>query len=302
MTDVGIKIVAAPLAAAPQTNGASSEMLERLGKVQGFVFDMDGTLVLGDQRNLGFAPLPGALEITEWLEGRGVPCVVFTNGTTRPPADYARSLRETGFTLADAAMLTPATSAADLFTRLKFRRVLALGGDGLREPLENSGLDVVEPVGRPQADAVLIGWYREFTMDGLEAACHAVWNGARVYSASQALFFATASGKALGTSRAIAAMIRELTGCRIHVIGKPSLDALRCAALRLGVKPANLAVVGDDPTLEVPMAHRGRALAIAVNTGLGGANSFAHLPVARRPHISVAGLEELLGLCRRAFR
>jgi NagD protein len=200
----------------------------------------------------------------------------------------------------DAAMLTPALSAADLFTRLRFRRVLALGGAGLREPLEHAGLDVVEPLGRPQADAVLIGWYREFTMDGLEAACHAVWNGARVYSASQALFFATANGKALGTSRAIAAMIRELTGCRIHVIGKPSLDALRCAAARLGVKPGNLAVVGDDPTLEVPMAHRGRALAIAVHTGLGSADAFAHLPAARQPHISVAGLEELLGLCRRA--
>jgi NagD protein len=301
MTDVGIKASAATLAAAAQTNGAcSSAMLERLRAVEGFVLDMDGTLVLGDQHNHGLAPLPGALEITEWLERRGVPFVVFTNGTTRPPADYARSLRQAGFTLADAAMLTPAVSAADLFTRLKFRRVLALGGEGLREPLENSGLEVVEPVGRPQADAVLIGWYREFTMDGLEAACHAVWNGARVYSASQALYFATASGKALGTSRAIAAMIRELTGCRIHVIGKPSLDALRCAARRLGVKAANLAVVGDDPTLEVPMAHRGRALAIAVNTGLGNADSFARLPAARRPHISVAGLEELLGLCRRA--
>lgn len=292
---------AVPVAAAPQTNGDySSEMLARLGEVEGFVFDMDGTLVLGDERNHGLAPLPGALEITEWLERRGVPFVVFTNGTTRPPADYARNLRQAGFKLADAAMLTPAISAADLFTRLKFRRVLALGGPGLREPLEDSGLVVVEPVGRPQADAVLIGWYREFTMDGLEAACHAVWNGARVYSASQALYFATASGKALGTSRAIAAMIRELTGCRIHVIGKPSLDALRCAARRLGVKAANLAVVGDDPTLEVPMAHRGRALAIAVNTGLGNADSFARLPAARRPHISVAGLEELLGLCRRA--
>jgi NagD protein len=294
---------AVPVAAAPQTNGACpSAMLERLDGVQGFVFDMDGTLVLGDQHNHGLVPLPGALEITEWLDRRGVPFVVFTNGTTRPPAAYARSLRQAGFKLADAALLTPATSAADLFARLKFRRVLALGGAGLREPLENSGLEVIEPVGRPQADAVLIGWYREFTMDGLEAACHAVWNGARVYSASQALFFATASGRALGTSRAIAAMIRELTGCRIHVIGKPSLDALRCAALRLGVKPANLAVVGDDPTLEVPMAHRGRALAIAVNTGLGSADSFAHLPAARRPHISVAGVEELLGLCQRAFR
>jgi len=274
--------------------------LERLASVQGFVFDMDGTLVLGDQQNHGLKPLPGALDITNWLTQRGVPFVVFTNGTTRPPAQYAKSLAQVGFRLADAAMLTPASSAADLFTRLGVRRVVALGGEGVCEPLRAVGIEVLPPVGKPQADAVFIGWYREFTMDALEAACHAIDGGARVYSASQARYFATATGKALGTSRAIAAMLREMTGCRIHVIGKPSLDALRCAGRGLGVKLTRLAVVGDDPELEVPMAHRGHSLAIAVNTGLGKTHSFAHLPAARRPHITVQGVDELLALCRRA--
>jgi HAD superfamily hydrolase (TIGR01450 family) len=274
--------------------------LERLSAVQGFVFDMDGTLVLGDPRNHGLAPLAGAIEITDWLEQRSVPFVVFTNGTARPPAAYAASLAEVGFRLGDAGLLTPASSAVDLFSRLGFRRVLVLGGEGLTGPLRAAGIEVLAPAGKPHADAVLIGWYREFTMDALEAACHAVWNGARVYSASQTRFFATADGKALATSRAIAAMIRDMTDARIHVIGKPSLHALRCAARRIGVKAANLAVVGDDPLLEVPMAHRGRALAIAVDTGLGDADSFAHLPAARRPHISLPGVAELLPLCRRA--
>jgi NagD protein len=289
-----------PSAAQQVIDACPPDVLARLAAVRGFVFDMDGTLVLGDQRNHGLAPLPGALELTDWLYRRGLPFVVFTNGTARPPADYARGLRQAGFKLTEAAMLTPATSAADLFQRLDFRRVLVLGGEGLREPLRAAGLEVLEPVGRPQVDAVLIGWYREFSMDGLEAACHAVWSGARVYSASQALFFATANGKALGTSRAISAMINSLTRCRIHLLGKPSLHALRCAGRRLGAKLDSVAVVGDDPALEVPMAHRAKALAIAVNSGLGGADSYAHLPAARRPHIMVTGAEELLSLCRRA--
>jgi HAD superfamily hydrolase (TIGR01450 family) len=274
--------------------------LERLAGVKGFVFDMDGTLVLGDPRNHGFVPLAGALEITNWLAARQVPFVVFTNGTARPPAAYAANLADAGFRLAGSGLLTPASAAAELFTRRKYRRVLVLGGEGLRAPLLAAGIEVLPPAGEPRVDAVLIGWYREFTMDALEAACHAVWNGARVYSASQTRFFATADGRALATSRAIAAMIRDMTGCRIHVIGKPSLDALRCAGRRLGVKITDLAVVGDDPSLEVPMAHRGRALAIAVNTGLGSADSFARVPVARRPHITVPGVGDLLALCRRA--
>jgi 4-nitrophenyl phosphatase len=78
------------------------------------------------------------------------------------------------------------------------------------------------------------------------------------------------------------------------VVGKPSLDALRSVAERLGTSPARLAVVGDDPALEVPMAHRGRALAIAVGTGLGVAASYDGLPVSRRPHLCVRGVDELL--------
>ena len=113
-------------------------------------------------------------------------------------------------------------------------------------------------------DAVFVGWFREFTMSHLEAACHAVWSGAALYSASETPFFAAAGGRALGTSRAISAMIRSVTGCRLTVTGKPSLDALRAAATRLGVPARDLVVVGDDPLLEVPMAHRGRALAVAV--------------------------------------
>jgi hypothetical protein len=55
-------------------------------------------------------------------------------------------------------------------------------------------------------------------------------------------------------------------------------------------------VVGDDPSLEVPMAHRGKSLAIAVHSGLGEVGSFDHLPKDRRPHITVRDVGELLAL------
>ncbi len=84
---------------------------ERLAAARGFVFDMDGTLVLGDRTGHGLRPLPGALEITQWAARRGRPFVVFTNGTNRTPAAYAQIMRELGFPLPDEAMLTPASSA-----------------------------------------------------------------------------------------------------------------------------------------------------------------------------------------------
>src|SRR5262249_6516599 len=134
--------------------------------------------------------------------------------------------------------------------------------------------------------------------DAVEAACEAVWQGALLYSCSQSVFFATAGGKALGTSRAISAMIRSITGCRVEVVGKPSLHALRSAARRLGARPAQLAVVGDDPELEIPMAHRGGALALAVRTGAGTASAFDRPARRPRPPLLLSGVGELLELCR----
>jgi NagD protein len=263
------------------------------------VFDMDGTLVLGDRHNHGLRPLPGAVEITTWAAGRGLPFVVFTNGTTRTPARLAGKMREIGFGLPDEAMMTPASSAVRVLGRQGHRRVMVLGGPGLTEPLAEAGFEVVPPEAGTAADAVLAGWFPEFTMPALEAACHAVWGGAELYSCSQTPFFAVDGGRALGTSRAISAMITSLTGCGLRVVGKPSLDALRSAADRLGARPTELAVVGDDPELEVPMAHRGRALAIAVGTGLGGSGAYDRLPASRRPHLQVRGVDELLVILTR---
>lgn len=276
----------------------ASGFVERLRAARGFVFDMDGTLVLGDQRNHGLSPLPGALEATRLLDRRGIGFVVFTNGTPRTPQGYAQELRKVGFALDDAQMLTPASSAVELFMRRGYRRVMVLGGEGMALPLREVGIEVVEPVGRTEADAVFIGWYREFSIDTLESACHAVWGGAQVFSASQSMFFATAQGKALGTSRPISAMIRDLTGCRVNIVGKPSQEALRCAARRLRVLPRDLAVVGDDPSLEMPMARRARALAIAVRTGLGDDAAYEQLPEAQRPHVVLDGMNDLLELMR----
>lgn len=286
---------------------AEDDVLRRLRDARGFIFDMDGTLALGDRVNHGLSPLPGAVEMLRWVRSRNLPYLVFTNGTNRAPAHFARVLRDAGLDVPDERMMTPASSAVVMFTRRGYQRVMVLGGDGLTGPLREAGIEVVPPAEaagdtRPSAepagvDAVFVGWFREFTMSHLEAACHAVWNGAALYSASQTPFFAAAGGRALGTSRAISAMIRSVTGCRLTVTGKPSPDALRTAAARLGTPARDLVVVGDDPLLEVPMAHRGRALAVAVQTGLAGPDAYDHLPAARRPHLHLRGIDDLLSLC-----
>jgi 4-nitrophenyl phosphatase len=269
-----------------------------LARVRGFVLDMDGTLVLGDRENRGLRPLPGARELLAVLAERALPFRVYTNGTVKTPAQCADALQQAGLPVPADAVLTPASSAVQVFTRRGFRRVMVLGGKGITEPLEAAGIEALPPLRGTACDAVLAGWYRqELTFEALEAAVAAVDAGAPYFSASQSPYFATAEGRTLGSSRAISAVVRDLTGARVTVVGKPSLQALRTAARSLGVPAAELAVVGDDPELEVPMAHKGGAVAVAVHTGIGHAGSFGHLPAELRPHLDlpdVGALAELL--------
>ena len=272
-------------------------VVDRLRAVRGFVLDMDGTLVLGDRNNRGIRALPGAVEFLQLLVERDTSFCVFTNGTVKTPAQCADALQQAGFPVPDDAVLTPATSAAEIFRRRGHRRVMVLGGKGITEPLEAAGIETLPPLRGTTADAVFAGWYRqELTFEALEAACFAVLGGAKFYSASQSPFFATAEGPTLGTSRAISAVVRDVTRTRVTVVGKPALQALQASARHLGVRAAELAVVGDDPELEVPMAHKGGALAVAVHTGIGHAESFSDLPEYVRPHLDLADVAALARL------
>ena len=272
--------------------------VDRLHAVRGFVLDMDGTLVLGDRDNRGLAPLPGAVEFVTALADRGLAYCTYTNGTVKTPEQCADALRQAGIPVPEGRALTPASSAAEEFQRRGHRRVMVLGGRGITEPLEAAGIETLPPVRGEPVDAVMAGWYRqELTFESLEVAVEAVSAGAAFYSASQSPYFATSEGRALGSSRAISAVVRDITGCAVTVVGKPSLLALQTAGRRLGLAPSDLAVVGDDPDLEVPMAHAGGALAVAVHTGIGHAGSFTDLPEDVRPHLDlpdVGVLAELL--------
>lgn len=268
----------------------------RLKSARGFLFDLDGTMVLGDKHNKGLEVLPGAAEILNLLDSRNIPFGVLTNGTVRPPAAYKVKLAQAGLDVPEERIMTPATVAADYFNGRKFETILVLGVEGVWKPLSDAGLEVMlPPEGDPQtADAVFIGWYRTINMDEVEAACDAVWNGAGLYAASLVPFFATRSGRALGSSRAISAMITSVTGRRATALGKPSQHCVKHAARRLGCKPSEMVVVGDDPELEVRMALKGGALAVAVHTGI--ADAAATAAAEDIPDLSLPGVADLLEL------
>lgn len=278
------------------TRGTSHATPTLVG-VRGFVFDVDGTLALADRRLSGYQALPGARQLLALLRQREVPVVTFTNGTAKTPLQLSQELGRIGIELDEQHTLTPVSVAVEYFQRRRYRRLLVLGGEGVWKPLSDAGFEVVRsPERADDADAVLIGWHPGFVLADLDAACRAVWAGAGLFAVSTAPYVASRDGRTLGISGALAAAVRSITGKRAVVLGKPSPQALACASARLGVAPSQMAIVGDDPSLENVMALRGGALSVGVHTGLSGAADFERLPQHGRPHLSLSGVDSLLEL------
>lgn len=266
-----------------------------IARVEGFMFDLDGTLVLTDKALSGYQVLPGAIEVLAELNARRIPFVVLTNGSAHPVAQQAPELRAIGLPIGDEALLTPSTIAADLMPRRGVKSALILGTPGVGHPLAEGGIEVLFPdhPNAEQVDAVYIGWHPGCTMKDIETAAKAIWNGAALYVASDVPFFATASGRTMGYSHAITAAVRKLTGAPMILTGKPSLHALRLVAKKLGVPMRRVGVVGDDPLVEMIMARRGGAIGFGVNTGMTTARDWANQPANRRPHRVLTDLREL---------
>jgi len=266
-------------------------------RARGVVFDVDGTLLLSD-RSLGdYQVLPGAIEVLTRLRAQQVPYALLTNGSAYPPAEQAAKLRGVGLPVDDDQMLTPSSIAADLMRRRGIRRALVLGLRGVGHALREAGIETVYTgeAGSTEVGCVFVGWHPECGMKDIETACQAIWGGAALYVASDVPFFATRQGRTIGYSFAITAAIRRLTRAPMTLTGKPSVRALRFAARRLGVPVRALAVVGDDPVVEILMARRGGATALAVTTGTTRREEWARQTLSRRPHSILSDLREVLG-------
>ncbi|MBV8593036.1 MAG: HAD hydrolase-like protein [Caulobacteraceae bacterium] len=261
-------------------------MMGAFGPAEGVMFDLDGTLILSDHKLGQYRLLPGAIELLEELDRRGLPFVALTHGSAYPAQQQAPRLAALGLPIRADRLFTPNSVAIGLFKGRGVERVLVLGTEGVRAALEQEGVATCVPGDEDgdKADAVYVAWHPDCSMTDIHVACTAILNGAAFYCASDVPFFATQSGPAFGYSCAIAGAIVRVTGVEPELTGKPSQHALNFIAGQLGVSPQRVAVIGDDPRVEIEMAIAGRAIGIGVTTGTTSREQWAAQDEVRRPH------------------
>lgn len=258
------------------------------------VFDIDGTLALMDKETRTFTALAGAIDAIKAFRDCGVIPVAYTNGTFFPPQHYYPLLADAGIDFDEGCILTPASVAAQHLSLMGYKKVMVMGAEGTRVPLENIGIEVVPAkTGIKGVEAVLLGWTRDFGAEDLEAVVQAVWDGAPCFAGSIAPYFAGANGRLLGISGAIAAAVENATDIKVKIFGKPEIAGLEMISDMTNAGPEEMMVIGDDPSLEIKMGRKAGAFCVGVTTGISDKVKFMSFHEHERANLVLPSLEKL---------
>ncbi len=123
-----------------------------------WALDLDGVVWLGDQ------PIPGAAAAIDRLRRRGERVLFLTNNSSLTVAEYLDKLHGHDVAAGADDLITSAQAAAQLVG--PGQTVLVCAGEGVDEAIAARGASAVRD-GR--ADAVVVGWHRDFDFHRLAA-------------------------------------------------------------------------------------------------------------------------------------
>jgi len=252
---------------------------------RGFIFDLDGTVYLGEQL------LPGAKAAVGALRAEGRRLTFLSNKPIQSRADYAAKLTRLGIpTAVDEVINSSYVLARYLAREAAGAACYVIGEPPLVAELRAAGL---RPVDGPAVDYVVVAFDRTFTYRKLDTALQAVRrHGARLIGTNPDRTCPVEDGEIPDAAGMIAA-VEAVTGQRVDpIVGKPSPITLAVALERLGLPEGECAMVGDRLETDIAM---GKAAGLATVLVLTGITRPGDAAIAQwRPDHIIESLEDLL--------
>jgi HAD superfamily hydrolase (TIGR01450 family) len=255
-----------------------------------YLFDLDGTIYLGDEL------LPGARRLVEALRGRGLPVRFLSNNPTSDPEQYAAKLTRLGLpTPAGEIVNTVVTMTRWLLEHAPGAVVYPIAEAPLHRALERAGIRTSSDPA--EIDVVVASYDRGFTYEKLQIAFDAIWfhRRARLVATNPDRYCPFPGGRGEPDCAAIVAAIEACTGVVCETTtGKPDPAMLEAALAGLGVAAADCVMVGDRLTTDIRMALDAGVTAALVLTGDTRAGDLEHLAPGDAPDLVLDRIDQLL--------
>ena len=217
---------------------------------EGYVFDLDGTIYLGDEL------LPGAKRLIEELRELGKKVAFLSNNPTKDPRMYADKLTRLGVPTPEGEVVnTVVTMTRWLLQNHPDATVFPISEEPLRRSLREAGIRMSD---RPdEIDIVIASYDRAFDYRKLQIAFDAIWfhKRARLVTTNPDPYCPLPGGRGEPDAAAVVGAIEACTGARCEVnVGKPSRIMLETVMERIGLEPADCVMTGDRLYTEIRMA------------------------------------------------
>lgn len=254
-------------------------------RYDGYIFDLDGTIYLGD------VVLPGALELLAALRAEGRKVAFLSNNPTKTREQYVAKLRAMGAQVDLAEVVNSSHVMVQwLLEHAPGATLFVCGEAPLIGELAAAGFTLSEQAGA--IDLVVASFDRTFTYHKLQVAFDAIRAGARLVATNPDRFCPVPGGGEPDAAAIIAA-IEACTNTRCEVnVGKPSPIMARTVSALLQLPPERCLMVGDRLMTDIAM---GAGAGMATLLVLTGDSTRADLPTApAQPSYIVETLHEVL--------
>jgi HAD superfamily hydrolase (TIGR01450 family) len=270
---------------------APAGLLARPTKVyRGYIFDLDGTLYLGDSL------LPGAAHVTSAIRALGSQILFLSNNPTLDRTAYAEKLSRLGVpATAEDVVNTVYTTTEWLRQNHPGATVFPISEEPLKRALRDAGIKISEDPS--EIDFVIASYDRTFEYRKLQIAFDAIWRykRARLMTTNPDPYCPFPGGRGEPDAGAIVAAIEACTGVRCEVnVGKPDPLMLRTALRALDLDRAECVMIGDRLATDIRMALDAGMPAALVLTGDTTLDALARVPASDRPTYVLRQLDDLL--------
>ena len=231
-----------------------------------FLFDMDGTLYLGDN------VYNGAVQLMEDLPKLGKKYIYLTNNSSRAGTDYITRLRRLGFPCESENVFTSGM-ATGMYLNQKYpgAKVYLSGTKAFYNELMEYGIRLVNDeygsTDEKLVDAVVQGFDTELVYEKLDRACHFLRRGAKFIAANPDWVCPMPDDEVLPDCGSICALLTAASGVEPEYIGKPNRNMIDVISEMTGIPNDKICAVGDRLYTDIAVAQNAGSVSVLVLSG-----------------------------------
>lgn len=239
-----------------------------------FVFDMDGTVYLGER------VFPEAVSFVKMLREHGGRAVFFTNNASRDKSFYCDRLNRMGFGVSPRDVLTSGDVTISFLKKNRpGKSVYLVGTPLLEKSFREAGIPLSD-----DGEIVVTSFDTTLTYEKLKNACRLLRAGAEYFSTHPDYNCPTENGP-IPDSGAICAFIKASVGVEPRFFGKPHAEAMNALSEYVGESPERMCVVGDRLYTDIALGKKNGVCSLLVLTGETTSSDLVSLPPEESPDL-----------------